>query len=66
MPEVWTGELIGKMHNARVTRVELAKEMHCTKAYVTMLLNGQKRPKDAQERCESAFEAIMAKRQKGG
>ena len=27
MPEKWTGDLIGRMHNARVTRQDIATEL---------------------------------------
>lgn len=66
MPEAWTGNLVGAMHNAKVTYDDLAAEMGCTKSYVSRLLNCSRTPKNAQERCEGAFEAIMAKRLKGG
>lgn len=65
MPEAWTGELIGKMHNAKVTRQMLAEEMQCTKAYVTMILNGEKRPANGRERCETAFHNIIRRRAGG-
>lgn len=44
MPETWTGNLIGKMHNKDVTYDELAEEMGVTKSYVSMILNGHRRP----------------------
>lgn len=33
MLEKWTGDLIGKMHNSKVTYDEVAAELGCTKAY---------------------------------
>lgn len=33
MPEKWTGVLIGKMHNARVSYDDLAAELGLTKGY---------------------------------
>lgn len=62
MPEPWTGRLVGKMHNNGVTLQDMADEMNCTKAYVSMILNSKKRPDNARERCESAFERIIARR----
>ena len=61
--EAWTGELIAKMHISGVTRQELADELQCTKAYVTMILNGFRNPDNAQERLNSAFEAVLQKRE---
>lgn len=62
MPESWTGKLIGEMHNAKVTYDELAREMCCTKSYVSRLLNCSRTPRNAQERCETAFENIIRRR----
>lgn len=44
MPEKWTGRLIGKMHNERITYAELAEEMGVNKSYISMLLNGRRKP----------------------
>lgn len=62
MPDPWTGNLIGRMHNERVTAAEMADEMGCTKAYVSMIFNGARAPEGAQERFEAAFAAILARR----
>lgn len=59
----WTGELIGKMHNSKVTLDELAKELGITKGYVSMVLNCQRKPPEAEERFNKAFENIVAERQ---
>ena len=58
----WTGELIGKMHNNRISSLDLAKSMGVCKDYVSMVLNGKKTPKGAQERFEAAVDAIIAER----
>ena len=62
MREAWTGELIGRMYNAEVTQEDLAKEMKCTKSYVSRMLNGTRTPKGGRERCEAAFANIIARR----
>lgn len=62
MPDPWTGNLIGRMHNERVTAADLAAELGCTKAYISMIFHGARAPEGAQERLESAFEAILARR----
>lgn len=64
LPEAWMGELVGRMHNAGIQQKDLAKEMNCTKAYVSMLLNGTKKPPLARERLEAAFASVMLKKQK--
>ena len=62
MPETWTGNLIGKMHNKDVTYDELAEEMGVTKSYASMILNGHRRPPDIRNRMEVAFNSIIQRR----
>ena len=62
MPEVWTGELIGKMHNNGVTYSDLADELGCGKSYISMVLNGKRFPQGAEKRFFSAFDRIIEKR----
>jgi len=62
MPDAWTGDLIGRMHNAGVNAAELAEEIGCTKAYVSMIFHGSRAPEGAKERFESAFRAILDRR----
>ena len=62
MPEKWTGDLVGKMHNERVSCTELAEQLNMTNAYVSMVLNGKRTPPGAKERFEAAFEAILKRR----
>lgn len=62
MLEKWTGNLIGKMHNERITYDDLAEEMGVTRAYVSMVLNGARKPKGIKERMESAFNAVLERK----
>ena len=62
MPEKWTGVLVGKMHNARVTYDDLANELGVGKAYICMILNGQRKPPNAKERLNEAFERVIERR----
>ena len=66
MNEKWTGSLVGRMHNERVTFQELADELGVTKAYVSMVLNGHRKPKGIRDRMEFAFSSIVEKRKKEG
>lgn len=59
MPEKWTGRLIGRMHNERITYEQLANEMGVNKAYISMILNGKRKPPNIQKRVETALEAII-------
>lgn len=62
MPEKWTGRLVGRMHNEEITFDQLASEMGVTKAYVSMILNGRRKPPEIQRRMEEAVEAILQRR----
>ena len=59
MPEKWTGNLIGKMHNNCITYDDLAKEMGVTKAYISMILNGARKPEGIRMKMESAVQTII-------
>lgn len=61
-PPKWTGELIGRMHNANVDRTDIAAYMGVTKSYITAILNGRRTPPEAKERLNAAFAEIVAKR----
>ena len=62
MPEKWTGNLIGKMHNENITYDEVAAELGVTKAYVSMLLNGTRKPPNIRTRMEEAVNSIVRRR----
>jgi transcriptional regulator with XRE-family HTH domain len=63
MPAVWTGDLVGEMHNAGISARDLAKEMGLTPAYLSMILNGRREPHGAEEKLRAALERL--KEQKG-
>lgn len=65
MPEKWTGRLVGKMHNERVTCADLAAELGVTRPYVSMILSGVRKPDGIQKRMEAAFESVVSKRRGG-
>ena len=50
------------MHNNRISFEEVASEMGVTKAYISMILNGKRKPPDARKRVESAITAIIDRR----
>lgn len=62
MPELWTGELIGKMHNEGVTRKELAMRVGITQGYLSMLLRSKRGKRGQREMLEKAFEEILSDR----
>ena len=62
MPEKWTGRLIGEMHNHNVTYEELAAELGVTKPYISMILNGARKPHGIRKRMEDAFKSVVRKK----
>jgi len=63
LPEKWTGRLVGKMHNERITYDDLAAELGVTKAYISMILNGKRSPDGIRRRMESAVDRLVQKKQ---
>lgn len=55
MPAQWTGELVGRMHNAGVTAKQLAAAMGKNPKYVSQVLNGHYSPKKAEVEFNEAF-----------
>lgn len=62
MPEKWTGTIVGAMHCKKITYDQLATKLCCTKAYVSMVLSGKRKPKDADKRFKKAIDEIIAER----
>lgn len=62
MQEKWTGDLVGKMHNHKITYTDLANELGVHKTYVSMILRGERKPQNARKRLESAVNAIIQRR----
>lgn len=65
MPKEWTGELVGLMHAAKVTGIQLSEHMGITNRYVSMILNGKRHPPGAEQRFRLALAEILAERQAG-
>ena len=49
MPDKWTSDLIADMHVHRITRIQLADKLSYTPEYVSMVLNGKREPKNAEQ-----------------
>ena len=62
MPEEWTGNLIGKMHNNRITYDALGEKVGMTKSYISMILNGTRKPVGIREKLEAAVDELIAER----
>lgn len=64
MLEKWTGQVVGKMHVHQVTLDDLGKELNFTRAYLSMILNGRRKPPEIRQRVEKALDAVI-ERKKG-
>lgn len=65
MLEAWTGELLMKMHNNGIKRVQLAEELGITKAYISMILNGVRSTPKMRERMEAAVDRLIERKAAG-
>ena len=59
MPAQWTADLLGKMHLAGVTSKELAAEAGWHPKYLSVVLNGHREPKGAEQTLSAALERIV-------
>jgi len=55
---LWAGQLIGDMYDAHVSARQLADYMGLTPEYVSMVLNGKKTPKGAEQRFRAALQEM--------
>ena len=66
MPKNWTGTIVGKMHINRISNDELATELGYTTEYVSMVLNGHRKPKGAEQTFRKALDELIQQKQKEG
>lgn len=59
MPAQWTGDMVGKMHNNRITMTQVAEKLGVTKAYVCMVLNGHRNQKGAEQKFNAALDELI-------
>ena len=62
MLEKWTGDLVGAMHMAGVTKKQLAESVGWNDKYLSVVLNGHKNPKGAKEKLFDALNRLIAER----
>lgn len=63
MPEPWTGRLIGKMHNNKITMEQLANHLGWTKGYCSLILNGRRKPDGIRTKMEAAVNEIIKEKE---
>ena len=60
MNKDWTGDLVGLMHNHRITNKKLAAHMGLTNRYISMVLNGHRQPPGAEDRFRRALDELIS------
>lgn len=61
MPAKWTADLLGEMHLAGVTAKQLAAEVGWNPKYLSVVLNGHKEPKGAEQKLNEALGRLVQK-----
>lgn len=59
MHKKWTGNLVGLMHDHKITKSQLADTLGVSREYVSMVLNEHRKPVDAEERFTAAVQSII-------
>lgn len=63
MPKEWTGDLVGLMHNHKISFAQLAERLGVTNRYVSMVMNGHREPVGAEERFREAVHGLIAEKE---
>ena len=60
MPKEWTGDLVGLMHNKKITFAQLAEKLGLSREYVSMVLNGHREPAGAEQKFRDAVNELVS------
>ncbi len=58
--EHWIAVAVGKMHINKIQQKDVAAKMGVTEEYISMILNGKKKPKNAEARILAALDDLIA------
>ena len=64
MPEKWTGEIVGGLHVIELCAKDLAEYMGIHPKYVSRVLNGHRKPKNAESRFKKALQELTEQYEK--
>jgi len=59
MPEEWTGEVIGIMHNNRISYQQMADKLGWHVKYLSAVMNGKRSPTGAEAKVREALAEIL-------
>lgn len=62
MPAQWTADLIGEMHLAGITAKQLASEAGWHEKYLSVVLNGHREPKNAEQTLRNALNRLKERK----
>lgn len=65
MLDEWIGNATAKMRINQVRQQEVAAEMGVTKNYLSMILNGKRKPANGREAVEGALDTLIARKNRG-
>ena len=60
MPKKWTGDLVGLMHDNKISKTQLAEKLCVTREYVSMVLNGHREPAGAEDKFRAAVDELIS------
>lgn len=63
MPAPWTADIIGRMHLAGITAKQLAVEVGWHEKYLSVVLNGHREPKGAEDALNAALNRLISKKE---
>lgn len=55
----WTGDIVAKMHLNKITSIQLAGKIGWHPKYLSMVLNGKRTPKQAEDRVRTALDELI-------
>ena len=59
----WIANAVGEMHINKISNIDISKKLGVTAEYVSMLLNGTKKPANAETRIMTAIDDIIRERE---
>ena len=62
MPEKWTGEVIGLMHNNKISFQMLADQLGWHVKYLSAVLNSKRCAADAEMKVKNALQDLMSEK----
>lgn len=59
LPKKWTGNLVGLMHDHKITKTQLAEHLGVSREYVSMVLNEHREPAGAEQKFRAAVDDLI-------